>query len=89
MLVHRKLYVTGRVHGVTYRSWAKEQARKLRLTGFVQNTEADVCLEVEGELRQVEQFILRCQRGPIFARVDHIKVKAGPVQGYTTFEVRL
>lgn len=71
--------ISGRVQGVWYRASTKDQADKLRLTGWVRNTsKGDVEAVFEGEERRVDEMIAWCHRGPRFAQVADVNVKHEP-----------
>lgn len=70
--------IEGRVQGVWYRSWAKDQAQKLGLTGFVRNRhDRSVEIYAQGKKEALETFLRLCQDGPRLARVD----KISPISG--------
>ena len=78
--VHLVIY--GKVQGVWYRASTKEQALKLRLTGWIRNLESgDVEAIFEGEESAIDEIITWCSTGPPLAEVDHITKK---FEEYTT-----
>lgn len=85
----RHLKISGRVQGVWYRNWTVETARTLGLVGWVCNC-MDGCVEawVEGPEDTVADFLVLAHQGPPAARVSHISVEDGELQGFTTFEKR-
>ena len=62
--------VRGRVQGVGYRFFVREQARALGLTGWVRN-EVDGCvsMEVQGCVARVDALCASLNRGPIMSHV--------------------
>lgn len=69
----RRLRIVGRVQGVGFRWFVREQARALRLAGWVQNEPGgEVLLEVGGETSAVAVFVEAVQQGPPGARVDAV-----------------
>lgn len=82
--------VSGRVQGVTYRASAQKAAKKLGLTGWVQNlADGRVKLVAEGDAATLDEMIAWTHRGPIFARVDDVDVvRSDATQEFTEFEVR-
>lgn len=71
----KHLVITGVVQGVGYRAAFEAQARALTLAGWVRNrldgsVEAVVC----GDPQAVEEIIEWAHRGPLNARVRHVKV---------------
>ncbi len=65
--------VTGRVQGVAYRAWTRDEARRLGLGGWVCN-EADGSVRalVVGPAAEVDRLIARMQDGPPAAAVTAI-----------------
>ncbi|MCG8421743.1 MAG: acylphosphatase [Proteobacteria bacterium] len=85
-----KLQVKGRVQGVYYRASTLEQARSLRLAGWVRNTASgDVEIEAEGPSDAVAELIAWCRQGPPHARVRDVAVEFIPARGdLGEFEIR-
>jgi acylphosphatase len=89
MLIARHIFVTGRVQGVYFRGWTKEQAEALGIAGWVRNA-ADGSVEawIEGEAAAVEILLKKLRDGPPAANVAGVRtevVEAGQLNG---FEVR-
>ena len=62
--------VEGRVQGVGFRWWAREEARTLPLSGFVRNDpEGAVSGEADGGTEALEAFRAKLSQGPPQARV--------------------
>ena len=81
--------VFGRVQGVGFRYYAQKKAQELQLNGFVKNTPSgSVIIEAEGDEEALEQFLLWCQSGPSWARVQEVKHYFMPPYNYTKFEIR-
>ena len=56
--------IFGRVQGVGYRAWAKRNAEKLNLTGWVRNCkDSSVEVEICGEKKKRDQFLKECHKG--------------------------
>ncbi len=86
---HWKIKVYGRVQGVYYRAWAKENAEKMGLTGFVQNEpDGSVYVEVEGKENALQKFADLCLEGPPLAKVERVEISDGSWHGFSSFEVR-
>ena len=87
--VARHVSVTGRVQGVFFRAWMREQAMELRITGWVRNCpDGRVDSHLEGEEAAVEQMIERLHSGPASARVDDVHVWDVDTFDFDDFEVR-
>lgn len=65
--------ITGRVQGVWYRAWARDEARQLGLGGWVRNEpDGSVRALFIGPRGSVEAMLARCRLGPPMARVDQV-----------------
>jgi len=75
-MVERSLHleIFGRVQGVGFRWWTKQEAEALRLSGWVRNR-ADGSVEavISGPAAAVDKMLEKCRKGPAFARVDDIR----------------
>ena len=71
-----KVRVTGRVQGVYYRGWTREQAETLGLGGWVRNEyDGSVAALVVGPRETVEEMLRLMHDGPLDARVDQVIVE--------------
>jgi acylphosphatase len=73
--VHLK--ITGYVQGVYFRGWTAEQARALRITGWVRNRR-DGAVEAlfHGAAEDVAALIALCGEGPPAAKVAAVEIIA-------------
>ena len=75
-MIGRRARIIGRVQGVFFRVWARGEAEKLGVRGWVRNRrDGSVELEAYGPDEAVEALIDRCRRGPPDARVENIEVE--------------
>ena len=81
--------VTGRVQGVGFRWFVRNEAERLGLRGWVRNTpDGSVELEAEGAPEAVLELKNRLAQGPPAARVDKVLELAPRAQALAdTFEV--
>ncbi len=80
MIKRVNLIILGHVQGVFFRASAQQQAQRLRLKGFVRNlNDGSVNAVVEGEQKDIEDFIDWCKLGSEIARVEQVVVKYEPV----------
>jgi acylphosphatase len=87
--VARHVSVTGRVQGVLFRTWLRDQAGQLGVTGWVRNCpDGRVDAHVEGEEAAVEQILERLRRGPPAAHVDDVRLWDVEPCEFDGFEVR-
>jgi acylphosphatase len=88
MIKHFNISIDGLVHGVFFRTSAKQKADYLNLKGFAQNEpDGSVYLEVEGEEENLEKFLTWCRKGPPLAKVERVEVTKGLVKGYSDFVI--
>jgi len=68
-----QLIVHGRVQGVGYRAACCQKARELDLNGWVRNlSDGSVEVQAEGNLHQLTELRLWCERGPQGAGVHSV-----------------
>ena len=85
----RHVSVTGRVQGVFFRNWLREQAEELGVTGWVRNCpDGRLDAHVEGEDAAVQQIVERMRRGPPAARVEDVHLWEVELFDFEDFEVR-
>jgi acylphosphatase len=84
------VFIEGKVQGVFYRSWARDTAQRLGLTGWVKNLEdGRVEAVFEGSKGKVDEIIKQCREGSREADVAHIDVNMEDASGELVgFEVR-
>jgi acylphosphatase len=88
-VIARHVSITGRVQGVFFRAWTRDQASELGVTGWVRNCpDGRVDMHIEGEEAAVEQLIGRLRRGPPAARVDDVHLWDVETFDFDDFEVR-
>jgi len=84
-----KLFITGLVQGVGFRPFVYRIANRLKLKGYVLNSESGVVIEVEGEKDRLEEFLRLLQTElPPAARIFSIDKKFLEDVGYEKFEIR-
>lgn len=84
------IFVSGRVQGVFFRQETQEAALKLKVTGWVRNTNDDrVEALIEGEKENVERVVEFCKRGPLYAHVTEVEVTWEDYAGeFENFRIR-
>ncbi len=89
MMICVKLTVSGKVQGVGFRWFIKQQANKLGINGTVRNlANGNVEIEVEGEEENVNELIRYAKAGPSFSRVSQVNIeKKTLTKIYKSFEV--
>lgn len=72
-MIHYTITVTGKVQGVFFRKYTKEEADRLGLKGIVRNEPGgSVYIEAEGSKEQLDKFIAWCHKGSPSSRVDKV-----------------
>jgi len=73
--VRARVYITGWVQGVFFRSETQDEATRQGVTGWVRNLpDGRVEAVFEGEKGRVDRLIEFCRRGPPGARVAKVEV---------------
>ena len=82
--------VTGYVQGVSFRYYAREEARRLGLTGWVANSpDGSVRVVVEGSQKKLGEFSNFLLAGSPQAHVDHVQADWLDATGeFSGFSVR-
>ena len=76
----RRIVVSGRVQGVAFRFYTREEAESLGLAGFVRNLrDGRVELVAQGEEAALAALERWCAHGPPAARVDDVAAEDHPV----------
>ncbi|MGB3240847.1 MAG: acylphosphatase [Geitlerinemataceae cyanobacterium] len=84
-----RVCISGRVQGVGYRYWTKQEARRLGLSGWVRNRSDDRVEAVfEGDAATVDEMIRSCRQGPPTAIVGDVTVEDRVHEGLQGFEIR-
>ena len=87
--IARHLSITGRVQGVFFRAWAREQADELGVVGWIRNRpDGHVEAHVEGDQAAVDEMIERLRGGPPAAQVEYVQTWNVDVHDFEDFEVR-
>jgi acylphosphatase len=87
--VARHVRVTGRVQGVFFRAWIREQADRLGVRGWVRNcSDGSVEAHIEGAEDRVADMLELLKRGPSGAHVDDLQVRDVDPEYHDWFAVR-
>ena len=74
-----RVIVQGKVQGVWFRSWTKENAERLGLKGWVRNRKDGTVEAVfSGPENAVDDMLARCHQGPSSAKVQTVSAEAYP-----------
>jgi acylphosphatase len=84
-----RLVITGRVQGVGFRLWAKREARRRALRGWVRNlSDGSVEALAIGDPAAIDAFAASCHSGPALARVAAVRREPASDDGTPGFEER-
>ena len=87
--VARNVRVSGRVQGVFFRAWTKEQAERNAVSGWVRNCpDGSVEAHFEGEESAVNWLVDLIGDGPPSARVANVRVSDADLENLSSFDVR-
>ena len=71
-----KVFISGNVQGVFFRSYIKEQADKLNIKGYVRNLEdGRVEAVIEGNIDDVDKMLELCKKGAPHSIVKNMEVE--------------
>ncbi len=89
MKKHLNIKIYGLVQGIFFRASAKEQADELDVTGFARNEpDGSVYIEVEGNEKNLNEFLKWCHSGPSLARVEKVKISENPLRNFKEFDIK-
>lgn len=89
MSIARKVRLYGRVQGVFFRVWTRDQARLLGVTGWVRNCpDGSVEAKLAGAEDAVTNLIDRMREGPSGAKVESVEIADVATEVFDRFEVR-
>ena len=84
-----QINISGRVQGVGFRYSAVHKAQQLGIKGFVKNMyDGSVFIEAEGDEISMDHFLIWCNKGPSFSRVEKVSITEGTLKNYTSFTVK-
>ena len=82
--------ITGKVQGVWFRAYARDNALSLNIEGWVKNDpDGSVFGEAAGSEKNIEQFIYVLRKGSPSSRVEDVLFEENPEIGqFPEFEIR-
>lgn len=84
-----KLLISGRVQGVYFRAFIKENADRLGLKGYAKNlNDRRVEAVFQGNPAEVNEIIELCKKGPDMSHVENIEIVKIKFEDYTRFDIR-
>ena len=83
-----RLYISGFIQGIFYRSYIKENAERLNVKGFVRSLEDNrVEVFLEGNLDDVNKMIELCRKGLKSTEIRDIEIKDERFQDFKNFQI--
>lgn len=84
------IVVKGEVQGVSYRAYAKHEADKLGVCGWIANRrDGSVFVVAEGDDDMIARFVEWCSKGPPQAKIEFTDVVDEPFKGeFKGFDIR-
>ena len=83
-----RIVVTGLIQGVGFRPFVFRIAGKYSLTGWVQNTNENVRIEVTGTTQNIDSFVISLrEEAPQAATIDNISVSDTELKSFTGFNI--
>jgi acylphosphatase len=88
--VRKHIFISGRVQGVGFRAFTRQNAQQLGVNGWVKNLyDGRVEAVLEGNKSAVKRLEKKLNSGPSFANVDDITVQNESYQGdFSTFSIK-
>jgi acylphosphatase len=84
-----RVRVTGRVQGVSFRAWVRDEAERLGLAGWVQNErDGSVTALLAGPEARLSEMVEGLWRGPPAARVSGVATEPAEPDGSARFHIR-
>lgn len=84
---HIKVY--GKVQGVGFRYYTRQQALECAVTGYVRNRDdGSVEIHAEGSEDSLESFLEWCHSGPSSAHVIRLEYNRTEDQNHNSFEIQ-
>lgn len=83
-----RIYLTGTVQDIFFRSFVKENAERYNVKGFVRNLE-DGRIEIflEGNINDVKKVEELCKKGPKNSIIKGVEVKEERFQDFKNFKI--
>lgn len=84
-----KIHLTGAVQGVGFRPFVYNVAKKLNLKGYVINDTYGVIIEIQGEEKNINQFLISLQtEKPPLAHIFSQEIEELPLTKFKDFEIK-
>jgi len=86
----KRIIVSGRVQGVCYRAYTKDNALRLGISGYVRNLKNGSVEIFCKDSNRIEEFVILLKKGSPWSRVDeiHIQSEECDQEDITGFEIK-
>jgi len=86
-----RLFIQGKVQGVSFRYFTVQEAKSFNLTGWVRNLwDGRVEVLLNGDEEAVKSMVEWCEDGPPSASVENVEISwEEPTNEFTNFRVRI
>ncbi|WP_228780093.1 acylphosphatase [Aquiflexum lacus] len=86
MKINKQVRVFGKVQGVFFRKSTQQKAMTFGIHGWVKNdVDGTVLVEIEGDIRAVQEMENWLKKGPPMAVVESLDVSQSEEKGYQDF----
>ncbi|MAF89058.1 MAG: acylphosphatase [archaeon] len=75
------LFISGKVQGVYFRAFVKENAENMDVKGWVRNTDKGVEVLAEGTEENIEVLLKNCEEGSPTSLVENLEITEGKYTG--------
>lgn len=83
-----RLIISGKVQGVSFRSYAKNIADRLLIRGYARNLDnGNLEIVIEGIEDNIKKMVEECKKGPSYAKIENVKIQELNHQGFSGFKV--
>ncbi len=83
-----QINIKGKVQGVWFRKYARDEAIKIGVKGFVKNNaDNSVYVEAEGSKEQLNDFLQWLNRGSPLSIVSSLKYVIGELKNFSSFKI--
>lgn len=87
--IQMRVYVSGSVQGVAFRSLTRKEALKVGVVGWVRNLEDGRVEAVFGGTETAVNYMVHwCSRGPLCAQVTEVVAEPMPLEAFGGFDIR-
>ncbi|MDR5588491.1 carbamoyltransferase HypF [Clostridium aquiflavi] len=87
-MIRKKIVIKGRVQGVGFRPFVYRIALNNNLKGYVKNSNKGVVIEVQGNSKNVENFLEEIkEKPPDLSYIDEIKIEDGKLGSFKEFKI--